>query len=113
MYKHSLSVNAVMPGEPRRSKAPRKLWFAIIALLLAPIVVEGAAIWYGQWREALGRPGEVHAPILYAAWDHFQAASTSLWSTGEFWLSECSSQPTIVLPIAGVLLALGIALLKT
>jgi TRAP-type C4-dicarboxylate transport system permease small subunit len=112
MQKISVVLDNFARAAPDRSKLLRRIIVCIVAALLAPILLEFAALYSAQWREILGRGGEVHTPILDSVHDHLAAAKESFSASIEPYFEGFHWQPFVVLPVGGALIVLAIVVLK-
>jgi hypothetical protein len=112
MRKLSVVLDNFARARHYRSKLLRRIAVCIGVALLAPLLLEFAALYSAQWREILGRGGEVHTPILNSVHDHLAAAQESFWASIEPYFEGFHWQPFVVLPVGGALIALAIVVLK-
>jgi TRAP-type C4-dicarboxylate transport system permease small subunit len=112
VQKLSVSLEKVVRDAPGRSKLVRRIVVLIVAAAFAPILLEFAALYSAQWREIMGRGGEVRTPILDSVHDHLVATKESFWASIEPYFEDFHWQPFVVLPIGGALIVLAIIVLK-
>ncbi len=112
MQKISVLLDNFARNAPDRFKVSRRIIVCIMAALLTPILLEFAALYSVQWREILGRGGDVQTPILDSVNDHLVAAKESFWASIEPYFEGFHWQPFVVLPIGGALIVLAIVVLK-
>jgi len=98
--------------ERRGSKVIRFACLVAVGLLLAAPLAEGVSLCIGQWCEVMGKNTEVRTPVLDSVNDHIQATheSIGMWVSEQF--QRVPWDPGFVLPIAVVVVVLGILMLK-
>jgi hypothetical protein len=99
------------PDRPRRKVLPILSLF-IVASLLAPIIIEGAALCCGQWREMLGSPTEVRTPTLDAIGEQIGAIGEDLGYHLSSRFHRVPWNPRVVLAVALAVMFLAIVMLR-
>jgi len=105
------NAHAARP-EGLRSKLIRSACLVAVGLVLAVPIKEVVSLSIGQWCEVMGKNTEVRTPVLDSVNDGVQSTHQSVGT----WMSEQFQRvpwdPGLVLPIAAVVMVLGILMLK-
>jgi hypothetical protein len=112
MPKTSVPLPSGVPAAPRERRLRRTFWIGILAAGLAPILWEGAAICHSQWCEVIGYPREAHTPIVDTLHRHLGSTQESIRESIAIHLGDFQWDPKIVLPVGGLLIVLGMMMLK-
>jgi hypothetical protein len=112
-----MSKNSIMLAPDLRPQRPgtRLLPSAVICLLaalLVPLLMEGVVLCYSRWCEVLGTSVDVRTPVLDSIGDHLQDAREAVWNTVAPQFQKVPWNPKVVLPIAAVIMALAMMMLR-
>lgn len=112
MPKIPITIEPTVLPERRRSKLTRLACIIAVGLVLAVPITEAASLFIGQWYEVMGTNTEVRTPVLDSVNDGLQSTqqSFSSWMSDQF--RRVPWDPAIVLPIAAVVMVVGILMLK-
>lgn len=112
MRKLAMQLGHDVHEERRRSKVPLFLFIVFLTIGLGPLALEGASMCLSNWKEVLGVASTVRTPAL----DNVQA---SLDSTKDFFWDQVNPffrrmpwDPKMVLPAAGVVMAVSMLMLR-
>jgi hypothetical protein len=100
------------PDRPRQRLLPILL-LSIAAVLLAPIVIDAVALCYGQWGEVLGTPTAVQTPTLDAIGEQVAEIREDVRYHILTRFHRVPWDPRVVLPVAVVVMLLGIVMLRS
>jgi len=112
MHKFPIPIAHDMSGHRPAPKLMRMTFIVLLGLALAPPVEEGGSLCVGQWCEVMGQNTEVRTPILDSAQEGLQFAHRALWSWMSPQFQRLPWNPSYVLPIAAVVMALGMMMLR-
>jgi hypothetical protein len=99
------------PDRPRRKLLPILL-LSFAAVLLAPIFIDVAALFYGQWREVLGTPVAVHTPTLDAIGEQVAEIREDFRYHVLSRFHRVPWDPRVVLPVAVLVMLLAMVMLR-
>jgi hypothetical protein len=111
MQKLAIPLSDLSPVRPE-SKLIRIVSILVLGIALATLIKESAAICHGQWCQFLGSDAEVQTPIFVSLQDGVVTAHSSIWNSMAPWFQRVPWNPSIVLPIAVVVMVFGMAMLK-
>jgi len=96
----------------RGSKIIRLAGLVAVGLALAVPLGEGISLCISQWCEVMGKNNQVRTPVLDSVNDRVQSTheTVGMWMSEQF--QRVPWDPGLVLPIAGVVMVLGILMLK-
>jgi hypothetical protein len=112
MHRFPIPLAYETTGERPKSRFPRTIGVVVLAVVLAPLLVEGAVLCYGQWCEVMGNSNRVRTPLLDSVQENVQSANSSIWETVTHQFQRVPWNPKVVLPIAAVIMALAMAMLR-
>jgi hypothetical protein len=101
----------IRPDKPRRNVLPILSLFVAIPLL-APIVIDVVAVFYGQWREVLGTPTTVRTPTLDAIGERVADVREDAWYHISSRFNRVPWNPRVVLPVAVLVIILAMVMLR-
>jgi hypothetical protein len=101
----------IRPDRPRRRILPILSLF-VAAPLLAPIIIDAAALCYGQWREMLGTPVPVCTPTLDAIGERVEEIREDVWYHLSSRFQRVPWNPRVVLPVAVLVMLLAMVMLR-
>src|SRR5262249_41963364 len=96
----------------RRSRLLPIASIFVLVPLLAPLVMEALALSYAQWRDLLGTPVVVRTPFLDAIGEGIETVRADFSNALSSRFQQVPWNPRIVLPIATVITALAIVMLR-
>jgi hypothetical protein len=96
----------------RRRKALPIVSIFVLAPLIAPLVMEAAALCYAQWCTALGTQAEVRTPIIDSIQEGIESVRDDLWSVLSARFQRVPWSPKVVLPVAAVIMAVAMVMLR-
>jgi hypothetical protein len=112
MRKLAMQQGDDLQEEAKKSKVPFYLFIVFVTICLAPLAIEGASICLSNWKEVMGVSSTVRTPVL----DNVQA---NLENTRDFFWDEITPffrrmpwDPKMVLPAAGVVMAVSMLMLR-
>jgi len=96
---------------------PRPRWakIVLIALLVAglvPLGLDGMSICLGHWKEYLGMRSEITTPTLDRVAECLHDLDTALWAKVAPWFYSLPWEPGVVLPVAIIVMALAMLMLR-
>src|SRR5436190_6756673 len=112
MSKKTIPLAPDLKPERRRSKLLPIASILVLAPLLAPLVVEAVAVCYAQWSEVMGTSARVRTPIMDSIEERIQSVREDLWCAVSSRFQRVPWNPKIVLPIAAVIMALAMMMLR-
>ena len=101
----------IRPARPKSSRSHIGA-ILILAIIIVPIVVEGAALCYGQWRSITGRSTRVSTPIIDTVSSVFHDTSYAFENLLSPSVARVFREPGMAIPVALVLIVCGMLLLK-
>jgi hypothetical protein len=84
----------------------------LLAIIIVPIVVEGGALSYGQWCSITGRSNRVSTPILDTVSNAFHETRSVVEDVFSPSFARLFREPGVAIPVALVLIGIGMMLLK-
>jgi hypothetical protein len=96
----------------RGSRVLRIASILVLGIGLAALIQETAAICHGQWCQLLGSDAEVRTPILDSVQEGVQTAHSSFWNAISPYFQSLPWSPSVVLPVAVVVVVVGMVMLK-
>ena len=112
MVKNPITLAPDLRPDRRTSKVLPIAAIFVLAPLLAPMILEAASLCHAQWSAALGNPARVRTPILDSIEEEIESVRDDLWSAISARFQRVPWNPKIVLPIAAVIMAVGMAMLR-
>jgi hypothetical protein len=99
-------------SEQRRSRWPLVLLILLLLVGLGPLVLEGAAICVGNWKEFIGASTDVRTPTLDRVQETLQDMSSAFWLEVTPFFRQLPWEPKVVLPAATIIMAMAMILLR-
>jgi hypothetical protein len=112
MPKNPVSLAPDLRPNGRRSKVVPIASIFVIAPLLAPLILEAGALCYAQWCAALGTSAQVRTPIIDTIQEGIETVRNDLWSALSARFQRVPWSPTVVLPVAAVIMAVAMVMLR-
>ena len=112
MSKKTITLAPDLKPERRKSKLVPIASILLLAPLLAPLIMEAVALGHAQWCEVLGTSAVVRTPMLDSIGEQIQSTREELWYAISSRFQHVPWNPKIVLPIAAVIMALAMAMLR-
>jgi hypothetical protein len=112
MAKGPISIAYDIPSSRRRSSRWRIGAIFILAVIIVPIVVEGAALTYGQWCSITGRSTRISTPVLDTLSNAFHETKYVLDDHFSPTFARVFSVPAAAIPVALVLIVCGMFFLR-
>jgi hypothetical protein len=84
----------------------------VLAPLIAPLVMEAVGLCYAQWCTTFGTSAEVRTPIIDSIQEGIESVRDDLWSALSARFQRVPWNPKVVLPIAAVIMAVGMVMLR-
>jgi hypothetical protein len=84
----------------------------LLAIIIVPIVVESAALSYGQWCSITGRSTRVSTPIMDTVSNAFHETRSVVEDVFSPSFARVFREPGVAIPVALVLLGIGMTLLR-
>ena len=112
MTKTPLQIDPDLRPDRRAAKLLLMASMVLLGLGLAPVVLETVSLCYAQWREVLDRPVDVRTPLLDSIQDQIETTRIDLWSTASSRFQRVPWNPKVVLAIGGVIMGIGIVMLR-
>jgi hypothetical protein len=108
MFKQSIILAHEIPPTPSRSTRAQIVSVIAVIVFLAPLAWAGATICYSQWCQVMGGSTEVPTPVI-------DSIAAGLRDSRD-WLADsigpAIQDPYVALPVASLLLILGMAMLR-
>ena len=103
-----------MTSRPRSPKSSRWRIGAIfvLAVVIVPLVVEGAMLTYGQWCSIMGRTTRVSTPVMDMVSNAFYETKDVVEEHFSPSFARVFSEPGMAIPVALVLIVCGMVLLR-
>jgi hypothetical protein len=101
----------IPPARPKSSRSHIGT-ILILAIIIVPIVVEGAALCYGQWRSITGRSTRVSTPIIDTVSSVFHDTRDAFEDLLSPSVTRVFREPGMAIPVALVLIVCGMMLLR-
>jgi hypothetical protein len=101
----------IPPARPKSSRSHIGVML-ILAIIIVPIVVEGAALCYGQWCSITGRSTRVSTPIIDTVSSVFRDTKDTFEDLLSPSFTRVFREPGVAIPIALVLIVCGMMLLR-
>jgi hypothetical protein len=98
--------------ERPRSRLPLVFFGLFLLVGLGPLALEGSAICLANWKEFMGVSASVRTPILDGVQERLHNLSEDCWGEITPWFRALPWRPKMVLPIAGVIMAFAMLLLR-
>jgi hypothetical protein len=112
MAKNPIAIaHDVQSGRPKSSRW-RNCTIFVLAVIIVPLVVEGGALWYGQWCSITGRSTRVSTPMMDTISNVFDETKTVLADSFSPSVARVFSEPGIAIPVSLVFIGCGMMLLK-
>jgi hypothetical protein len=97
----------------RPKSSPRRIgMMCLLAIIIVPIVVESAALSYGQWCSITGRSTRVSTPIMDTVSNAFHETSSVVEDVFSPSFARVFREPGVAIPVALVLIGIGMMLMK-
>jgi hypothetical protein len=84
----------------------------VLAIIIVPIVVEGAALSYGQWCSITGRSNRVSTPIMDTVSNAFHETRSVVDDVFSPSFARVFREPGVAIPVALVLIVIGMTLMR-
>jgi hypothetical protein len=112
MRKLGMQLGHDVQEESKKSKVPRYLFIVFLTIGLGPLALEGASICLSNWKEVMGVSSKVRTPVL----DNVQAGLDNMkdafWGEVTPFFSRMPWDPKMVLPAAGIVMAVAMLMLR-
>ena len=112
MSKNPITLAPDLRPYRRSSKVLPIAAILLLAPLLAPMMMEAAALCYAQWCTALGASASARTPIMDSIEEGIESVRDDLWSVLSARFQRVPWNPKIVLPVAAVIMAVGMMMLR-
>jgi hypothetical protein len=112
MAKNPILLAPDLRPERRHSKVLPIASIFVVGPLLAPLVMEAVALCYAQWCAAFGTSTRVRTPIIDAIEEQIETVRADLWSALSARFQRVPWSPKIVLPVAAVIMAVAMVMLR-
>ena len=112
MSKNPILLAPDASSDRGKSKLLLIVSISVLALLVAPLFMEGVALCYAQWCDVLGNSVAVRTPILDSIGDQLRTVQVDIRNALTPVFERVPWNPKVVLPIAVVIMALAMALLR-
>ena len=112
MVKNPITLAPDLRPDRRTSKVLPIASIFVLAPLLAPLILEAAALCHAQWYAAFGAPERVRTPILDSIAEGIESVRDDLWSAISARFQRVPWNPKVVLPIAAVIMAVAMKMLR-
>src|SRR5579883_285800 len=107
MPKNPITLAPDLRPNRRRSKVLPIASIFVVAPLLIPLLLETAALCYGQWCMVFGTSAPPRTPMLDSIHERIESARDELWSAASARFQRVPWNPKVVLTIAAVITTLG------
>jgi hypothetical protein len=112
MRKLAMQLGHDLQEERRKSKVPLYLFIVFLTIGLGPLAIEGGSICLSNWKEVMGVASNVRTPVL----DNVQASLDDMrnyfWNEVTPFFRHIPWDPKMVLPAAGVIMAVAMLMLR-
>ena len=112
MPKNPITLAPDLRPDGRRSKLVPIASIFVLAPLLAPLFLEVAGLCYAQWCAALGTSAQVRTPILDSIQEGIETVRDDFWSVLSARFQRVPWNPKVVLPVAAVIMAVSMVMLR-
>jgi hypothetical protein len=112
MAKSPISIAYDIPPARPRSSRWRIGTIFILAIVIVPLVVEGAALCYGQWCSITGSSTRVSTPVMDMVLNAFLETKYVLEDLLSPSFKRVFREPRVAIPVALVLIVCGMMLLR-
>lgn len=112
MRKIAIRLDDDIREERRRSRIPLVFTGLFLLVGLGPLALEGAVMCVANWKEFMGISAEARTPTLDRVQETLEDMNESCRNYVNSWFRDLPWKPSIVLPIAGVVMSLAMLLLR-
>ncbi len=112
MVKNPIPLAPDVCREPRRRRLIPIISLFVAATMVAPVFVDAVALCYAQWCEMLGTPVSVRTPTLDAIGERVESVRSECWYHVSSRFQRVPWNPRVVLPIAIVVMAVAMIMLR-
>jgi hypothetical protein len=112
MAKTPISIAYEIPPARPKSRRWRIGTIFLLAAIIVPLVVEGAALSYGQWCSITGSSTRVSTPVMDTVANAFHETKSALEDLFSPSFTRVFREPAVALPVALVLIVCGMMLLR-
>jgi hypothetical protein len=112
MRKLGMQLGHDVQAERPKRKVPLYLFIAFLAIGLFPLVIEGASICLSNWKEVMGVSSTVRTPMLDNAQASIDKMKDMFWDEVSPFFRRMPWDPKMVLPAAGVVMAVAMLMLR-
>jgi hypothetical protein len=112
MAKNPIPTAYDIPDAHPKVRRRRNGTIFILAMIIVPLVVEGAALSYGQWCSITGRSIHVNTPVMDAVSSAFHETKCVFEDSFAPSFSRVFTEASVAIPFALVLMVCGMALLR-
>jgi hypothetical protein len=112
MSKKTITLAPDLKPDRRKSRLLPIACIFVLASLMAPLVMEAVAVCYSQWSEVMGTSARVRTPIMDSIEERIQSVREDLWYAVSSRFQRVPWNPKVVLPIAAVIMALAMVMLR-
>jgi len=107
-HQHGDSLQA----DRRPSRLPLILIGMILLVGLGPLALEGGSLCVASWKEFMGVSSNVRTPVLDGIQERMHDLSDSFWIEITPWFRRLPWDPKMVLPTAGIVMAISMLMLR-
>jgi hypothetical protein len=112
MRKLAMQLGHDVEAEHRKSKVPLYLFIGFLTIGLGPLALEGASICLSNWKEVMGVASNVRTPMLDNAQASIDKMKDMFWDEVSPFFRRMPWDPKMVLPAAGVVMAVAMLMLR-
>jgi hypothetical protein len=112
MRKLAMLVGHDVHAEHRKSKVPLCLFIFFLTTGLLPLAIEGASICLSNWKEVMGINSKVRTPVLDNLQVNLDNMKDLFWDQITPFFRRVPWDPKMVLPAAGVVMAVAMLMLR-
>jgi hypothetical protein len=112
MAKIPIPLAPDLKPDRRRATLLPIISIVVMAPLLAPLILEAAALCYCRWRAVMGTPVDVRTPVLDSIEERIESVRSDLWNALSARFQRVPWSPKVVLPIATLIMALAMVMLR-
>jgi hypothetical protein len=112
MRKLAMQLGHDVEAERRKSKVPLYLFIAFLTIGLGPLALEGTSICLSNWKEVMGVSSKVRTPMLDNAQAGIDNMKDMFWNEVSPYFRRMPWDPKMVLPAAGVVMAVAMLMLR-
>jgi hypothetical protein len=112
MRKTAFRLDDEIIEEKPRSRLPIVFFGLFLLAGLGPLALEASAICLANWKEFMGVSANVKTPVLDGVQETLHDMSEGCWQEITPWFRVLPWRPRLVLPIAGVIMAFAMLMLR-